>query len=86
MIIVTIVKKLRNYSTVQIKAGYIFDEDDNCVLANINTSDYEATNELSMIPNNFSFLGIPLEYFNSLMALSGLLISGIFLYGLARFI
>lgn len=79
-------KRLRDYSTVQIRAGYIFDEDENCIVANLNTIDYEATNELSMIHNNFSFLGIPLEYFNSLMALSGIIISFIFLYGLTRFI
>ena len=47
---------------------------------------YEATNELEMTFDNFSFLGIPLEYFNLLMALSGLIISAMFIYGLVRFI
>ena len=80
-------EKLSNYSTINIQAGYIFDENNNCVIANIDTTNYEATNELSMnYYNNFSFLGIPLAYFNSLMALSGILISFIFLYGLVRFI
>ena len=84
-------KRLRDYSSVQIRAGYIFDIDnDICIVANINTSEYEATNELSINNynnyNNLSFLGISLEYFNSLMALSGILISFIFLYGLTRFI
>ncbi|MEA3384634.1 MAG: hypothetical protein U9Q20_08215 [Campylobacterota bacterium] len=69
-----------------ITAGYYLNEDDYCVVANKNTSDYVASSELSMSYDNFTFLGIPLEYFNSLMALSGLFISAMFLYGLTRFI
>lgn len=79
-------EKLSNYSTINIQAGYIF-TDNSCIIANIDTLDYEATDDLDMATYiNFSFLGIPLEYFNSLMALSGIIISFIFLYGLTRFI
>ncbi len=79
--------RLSNYAKVSIEAGYIYDSENNiCTVSNIDTSDFEATSELSMRYNNFSFLGIPLEYFNTLMALSGLIISGLFLYGLTRYI
>jgi hypothetical protein len=80
-------KDLEDYKTISIDAGYIFDEDENCVIANISTTTYEAIDDLDMNNYiNFSFLGIPLAYFNSLMALSGIIISFLFLYGLMRFI
>ena len=70
----------------EITAGYYLDEDEHCVVTKKSTSLYEATADLEMEYINFTFLGISLEYFNSLMALSGLFISAIFLYGLTRFI
>ena len=80
--------ELKDCKSIQISAGYILDiENDICLIANIDTTNYEATDELDMSNyTNFSYLGIPLAYFNSLMALCGLLISAIFLYGLTRFI
>lgn len=78
-------KRLSRYATVSIEAGYTY-ENNICELSNMETNGYEAVNNLPMTYNNFSFLGIPLEYFNTLMALSGLVISSIFLYGLTRFI
>jgi len=69
-----------------ITSGYTLDENSNCIVASKDTTNYEASSNLSMIEDNFTYLGIPLSYFNSLMALSGLIISFIFLYGLTRFI
>ena len=69
-----------------ITSGYTLDENSNCIVASKDTTNYQALSDLSMIEDNFTYLGIPLSYFNSLMALSGLIISFIFLYGLTRFI
>ncbi len=75
---------MRNFS---VNPGYMLNQDNNnCIVAPFATENYEATNELEMTFDNFSFLGIPLEYFNLLMALSGLIISAMFIYGLVRFI
>ena len=79
-------KRLSNYSKVDIKAGYIFDADNKCTLINKNTSTYETINDLEMNYINLSYLGLSSEHFNVLMALSGIIISFIFLYGLVRFI
>ena len=79
-------KRLKNYSSISIDAGYIFDNK-NCLVSDISTQKYEAISDLDMSNyNNFSFLGISLEHFNYLMALSGVIISALFLYGLMRFI
>ena len=79
-------KRLSRYAKVDIRPGYILDLNGNCIIANINTSDYQTTNSLPMEYSNFSYLGLSLEHFNALMALSGIIISFIFLYGLTRFI
>jgi hypothetical protein len=69
-----------------INPGFYLDEDDHCVVTKKDSSLYELDDSLAMEHINFTYLGIPLEYFNTLMALSGLFISAIFLYGLVRFI
>jgi len=76
-------KNIENYS---IKSGFVLDSDNNCLLSTSNLSDYELKNDLALTSNNLSFLGLDDKDLNMAFALSGILISFLFLFGLFRFI
>jgi len=76
-------KNIENYS---IKSGFVLDSDNNCLLSTSNLSDYELKNDLTLTSNNLSFLGLDDKDLNMAFALSGILISFLFLFGLFRFI
>ena len=76
-------KDIENYS---IKAGFYLNTNDECLLATANLSEYELNSDISLTSNNLSFLGLEDSDLNMAFALSGILISFLFLFGLFRFI
>lgn len=78
--------EFRNIDTYTIKAGYYLNSDNQCLLSSANLTDYELQSDISLTSNNLSFLGLEDRDLNMAFALSGILISFLFLFGLFRFI
>lgn len=74
--------KVKDYD---IKSGYIF-EKNFCLLNTKNITDYTSNTTSNINYTNLTELGLSQNDFNFLMALSGIIISFLFLFGLFRWI
>ncbi|MGB7402124.1 MAG: hypothetical protein WA916_06065 [Arcobacter sp.] len=74
--------QVKNYD---LKAGYIF-ERNMCVLNTKNIKDYTSNTVSNLNYKNLTELGLSLNDFNFLMAISGIITSFLFLFGLFRWI
>ena len=74
--------KLNNVKSFEFEAGYIY-ENDKCMFNNKSISEYNVDDK-KPIYSNLSILGLSQNDFSYLMALSGIICSSFFLYGLFR--
>jgi len=77
--------KVSNYTSIQIKSGYIF-TNNKCLVNDMSLSEFEFDSSLSPTYSNLSILGLSLNEFNLLMAFGGIITSFLFLFGLFRWI
>lgn len=82
----TFTSNLNSYKDpIVFKSGYEY-KNNKCQLANKNTNDYEAIVSNGLNHTNLSTLGLSDEQLNFMFALSGVITSFIFLFGIFRWI
>ena len=76
---------LTSVKSYDLKSGYIYNNTV-CEKSSLITSDFNSFNSKSLTHNNLSILGLSNEQLNFMFALSGVLTSFIFLFGIFRWI
>lgn len=76
----------RHIEDYSIKSGYLLDTSDNCLHANSQLNEYELKSDISLNSNNLSFLGLSDSELNFAFAISGIILSSIFLFGIFKYL